>query len=143
MNRTEFDYLLTCYGADFGRWPIEHSTIAKLALESNPAWQVSLLEARRLDDALDKSSLEDHHLGALKRRILAETIYKQSLLDRFLHWLIPAEVLWRPALVACLPVIIGLSIGLNIDIDERYTLEEELSLTGLVVETSTLEIFDE
>lgn len=151
MNKTEFDHLLACYGANFEHWPSEHRSIAKLALEAHPEWQTSFLESRILDDvldnvlddALDKQTLESHHLAALEQRILAQTVHKQSSLDHFIHWLIPGEVfwrpaLWRPALVACLPVIVGLSIGLNVDIDEQYTLEEELSLSGLVSETSSL-----
>ena len=138
MNKTEFDQLLACYGADFGHWPIEHRASAELALESHPEWQANLLESRLLDDALGQYSLEDHHLAAVKHRILAQTVYKQTFLDRFIHWLMPGEALWRPALIACLPIIIGLSIGLNIDIDEQYTLAEELSFTGLVAETATL-----
>lgn len=142
MNKTEFDHLLACYGADFEHWPSEHRSSAKQALESNPEWQASLLESRALDDVLDDAlneyALDSYHLAALEQRILAETLYKQSSLDRFIHWLIPGEALWRPALIACLPIIVGLSIGLNIDIDEQYTLEEELSLTGFIAETSTL-----
>jgi hypothetical protein len=143
MKKAEFDHLLACYGADFGDWPGEQRGIAKRALESNPEWQARFLESRALDDALDEYTLESPHLAALEQRILAETVHKQSILDRFIQWLIPGEALWRPAvwrpaLVACLPIIVGVSIGLNINIDEQYTLEEELSLTGLVAETSTL-----
>jgi hypothetical protein len=153
MKKAEFDHLLACYGADFGDWPGEQRGSAKRALDSNPEWQASFLESRALDDALDEYTLESPHLAALEQRILAETVHKQSILDRFIQWLIPGEALWRPAiwrpaiwrpavwrpaLVACLPIIVGVSIGLNINIDEQYTLEEELSLTGLVAETSTL-----
>ncbi|MGK0474216.1 MAG: hypothetical protein ACJAR0_004716 [Candidatus Azotimanducaceae bacterium] len=143
MNKTEFDHLLACYGADFEHWPIEHRSLAKNALESNPEWQTSLLETNVLDNALDQLTPADHHLAALTERILAATVGKQYFLDRLIHWLIPGEALWRPALVACLPIIVGLSIGLNVDIDEQYTLEEELSFTGLVADLSTLEIQDE
>lgn len=60
-------------------------------------------------------------------------------LDHFIAWLLPAQpqpaFIWRPALLAALPLIAGLLIGGNLQLDEldyTDTWEDEVTLLALV-----------
>ena len=145
MNKVKFDHLLATYGAELEKWPEEHRITAKLALTSHSDWEKDVNDARHLDNHLDSLlssySVDRSEIAGLEQAILDKTIYKRSALDRFLDWMAPAESIWHPALAACLPILVGLSIGLMVDIGEQYSLEDELTLTGL--ESATWEIRDE
>jgi hypothetical protein len=79
----------------------------------------------------------------LEARIMANlppalpTRQDDSLADRLLAWLLPGRNrgdFWRPTLVACLPLLVGLAIGSNVSLetqDDSYTWDEEVYLLGL------------
>jgi hypothetical protein len=141
MNQTEFEDLLNCHGSDLTKWPEPFRTAAHEALGENPTWFILVESAESLEQKLDSYLMTSVDLVDLEQEILKQTVHKktmrqlethqQPLLDQFLNWLLPEKNLWRPALVACLPIMMGLSIGLSMNIDDSFTLEEELSLTGL------------
>ena len=131
MNQAEFEQLLDLYGADIKLWPSALQGDAITALDANPDWQMLADKDLALTEMLDLYVVQGPNLQQLEQGVLQRTVYQKSLLDNFLQWLLPGENIWRPALAACLPIIMGLSIGLNINLEDRFTLEEELSLTGL------------
>ncbi|MFT4677818.1 MAG: hypothetical protein ACJAX5_003411 [Patiriisocius sp.] len=143
MNKREFDDLLASYGTHLSLWPEAKRGAAKSALASHPAWQSQIAEARRLDELLDKELdelVDDYHIepsatARLEQQILNKTIYRKTTLDKLLDWLSPAQGIWKPALAACLPILVGVSIGLAVDVGEQYSLEDELTLTGLESES--------
>jgi hypothetical protein len=65
------------------------------------------------------------------------TCQDRSLADRLLAWLLPGRNkgdFWRPTLVACLPLMVGLAIGSNVSLetqDDSYTWDEQVYLLGL------------
>lgn len=138
MNQDKFEDLLDRLGADLNQWPKPLGTIALEALNENPNWQPLLQQAEALNHMLDEYPVSDAGLNQLESQILHQTIHHRTLLDKFLNWLLPEQNLWRPVFAACLPIVVGLSIGLNIEMEDQLTLDEELSLTGL--EPVTLEV---
>lgn len=139
MNEAEFEDLLDRHGADLNLWPMPVKHTALTALAHHSDWQRLVSQAQKLKDQLDNYQIESVGLHDLEQQILQRTVYRPSLLDRLLLWLLPERNLWRPAIAACLPILMGLSIGLNVDLDDRLSLDEELSLTGLDPVTLELE----
>ena len=141
MNKTEFENLLSSYGANLSRWPEAQRDAAMSALAIHLDWQTQITEEKRLDDLLDGYTVDSSMLAALERQILNKAIFRRTVLDKLLDWVSPAHGLWKPALAACLPILVGLSIGLSVDVGEQYSLENELTLTGL--EAASWETQDE
>jgi len=151
MNKTEFDDLLANFGANLNLWPEAQRDAAKSALAIYPAWQTQFADEKRLDDLLDKEldkeldkklaelvdgyHIEPSAIARLEQQILKKTIYHKTALDKLLDWVSPAHGIWKPALAACLPILVGASIGLSVDVGEQYSLEDELTLTGLESES--------
>jgi hypothetical protein len=131
MNQAEFEQLLDLYGADIKRWPVALQTDAKAALAAHPDWQKLVDQDLALTKMLGLYTVSGQNLEQLEQLVLQQTVYGKSLLDKFLNWLLPEANILRPALVACLPIVMGLSIGLSVNFEDQFTLEEELSLTGL------------
>lgn len=135
MNKTEFDDLLASYGANLSYWPEAQRDAAKSALATHPGWQTQISEERRLDDLLDilldDQTVDPSAIAQLEQQILNKTIYRNTALEKLLDWISPSQGIWKPALAACLPILVGVSIGLSVDVGEQYSLENELTLTGL------------
>ena len=106
MDTERIRELLDAYGADERRWPAEDRAAHGRIATEEAAW---LAEARALDDAL--ASYEVPPLDLAQRVLDALPV---PLLDRVLTWLVPHEArhLWRPALAAALPMVLGIAIGI-------------------------------
>ena len=127
MDKSKFVSLAEAYGSDLNRWPQDQKLPAMAALEHNPDWLDILNTELALDRQLDQYQL-NIDVSALESRILQQTTEKVGLIDKVLGWLLPDDSLLRPALVACIPVLLGVVIGTNLDLglEDQFVLSDEL-----------------
>jgi hypothetical protein len=121
MNLQRFEQLIDAYGTDPQRWPVaERSAALKLLADSEQAAEL-LQQTVWLDKSLDQfaaPAFDQLHDRLLKMPLPAQS---KSLLERLVQWLLPlgpgefAEW-WRPATLACLPLVFGLFIGMRLDL---------------------------
>jgi len=110
MNDAELQELLDRYGSDTAKWPTpEASSAARLLAESGPA-RAQFDAARTLDGWLD--GLRQHRAPAGLAATIMARIERRDPADRLLAWL--TGRLWRPILVAALPVVAGFAIGFGL-----------------------------
>jgi hypothetical protein len=144
MNLERFTLIVESYGADSQQWPGDERVEA-LEFSRTSSDAMSLLDqAAELDQHLALFELPNSELSvqriemgilsALKQGTLKQGRLKQGRLERLLDWVLPdfddlAHTLWRPALVACVPLLFGVAIGLTLT-NNTYELssDEELSL---------------
>jgi hypothetical protein len=144
MNLERFTLIVESYGADSQQWPGDERVEA-LEFSRTSSDAMSLLDqAAELDQHLALFELPNSELSvqriemgilsALKQGTLKQGRLKQGTLERLLDWVLPdfddlAHTLWRPALVACVPLLFGVAIGLTLT-NNTYELssDEELSL---------------
>ena len=144
MNLERFTLIVESYGADSQQWPGDERVEA-LEFSRTSSDAMSLLDqAAGLDQHLALFELPNSELSvqriemgilsALKQGTLKQGRLKQGRLERLLDWVLPdfddlAHTLWRPALVACVPLLFGVAIGLTLT-NNTYELssDEELSL---------------
>lgn len=151
MNQDQFRELLDTYGAKEANWPEESRPGARALLERNEAATRLLRECQAFDDALDRYQV-DIDVRDLAGRIMAavpgpsrpgRTGKGTRLLDRILDWLMPADTsprnLWRPAVAAALPLLLGVTIGSTVNMDGFDPIDswqDEIYLLALASEES-------
>ena len=116
MTAPQFELLLDRLGSDLQRWPPAEADAAQRLLAASPQARRALAAAQRLDHWL--AGLREHQAPpGLAAQILARArqpdlarARRPDSLARLLQWL--AGPLWRPVLVAALPVLAGFAIGL-------------------------------
>ena len=138
MDRATFQYYAESYGSDFSLWPQSVSIEAQTALKNNPEWQTVLDNEEQLDLLLNQYKLPKANLSPLEQSILDATVHQTGLLDRLINWLRPDQSLWRPAVAACLPILVGITLGTSLELEEQYVLSEEIELLGGSVWDGTL-----
>lgn len=111
MTAQRFEQIVTAYGSESARWPASEREDALHYLAAHPASQTLVEEYRELNGLLD--AVQVPALAQMERRVLRalQEASRDSLLDKVLDWLIPRQGLgmaWRPALVACLPLVCGI-----------------------------------
>jgi hypothetical protein len=139
MNLERFTLIVESYGADSQQWPGDERVEA-LEFSRTSTDAMSLLDqAAELDQHLALFELPNSELSVqrIEMGILAalkQGTLKQGTLERLLNWVLPdfddlAHTLWRPTLVACMPLLLGVAIGLTLT-NNTYELssDEELSL---------------
>lgn len=115
MTLQEFSDILDRSGADAQAWPIAERAACHSLLETSPEASRLLREHQQLAHALDQ--LQVPALPGLEARVLNQSLppRNHSPVDRVLDWLLPANLfgpqLWRPAMVACLPLVFGILVG--------------------------------
>ncbi|HAI69252.1 MAG TPA: hypothetical protein DCM38_07440 [Gammaproteobacteria bacterium] len=140
MTIKRFSDLVEAYGGDAKRWPTEERADALKLLDES-------VEARRLQQsALTLDTLLDSvpkapSSAALKKRIMAQAHRVTSQSQDAWQWLIqlligttPREHFFRPAVATMVPLLLGLSIGLNLNAvseDDNMLFQEEVSLLAL------------
>jgi len=160
MNSHRFTQIIDAYGSRAERWPQDEREAMQQYISINASAQQYLHSQISLDALLDADLGVD--IGAnlaadfgaetgqpslqrkrLEARIMANlppafpTRQDDRLADRLLAWLLPGSNkgdFWRPTLVACLPLLVGLAIGNNVSLetqDDSYTWDEEVYLLGL------------
>jgi hypothetical protein len=144
MNSHRFTQIIDAYGSRAERWPQDEREAMQQYISIHASAQQYLHSQISLDALLDaetgQPSLQQKRLEA---RIMANlppafpTRQDDSLADRLLAWLLPGPnkyAFWRPTLVACLPLLVGLAIGSNVSLeaqDDSYTWDEQVYLLGL------------
>jgi hypothetical protein len=164
MNSHRFTQIIDAYGSRAERWPQDEREAMHQYISIHASAQQYLHSQISLDALLDADLGVDIgvDIGAnltadfgaetgqpslqrrrLEARIMANlppafpTRQDNSLADRLLAWLLPGRNkgdFWRPTLVACLPLLVGLAIGSNVSLetqDDSYTWDEEVYLLGL------------
>ena len=134
MNLERFTLIVESYGADSQQWPGDERVEA-LEFSRTSTDAMSLLDqAAELDQHLALFELPNSELSVQRIEMGILAALKQATLERLLNWVLPdfddlAHTLWRPALVACVPLLFGVAIGLMLT-NNTYELssDEELSL---------------
>ena len=142
-----FTTIVEAYGSQPRRWPANERAAALDYLEQHPAAQTLVAEHRMLDELLDQFPVLE--MSRLEQRVLEHAVEEvdRNLFDRLMDWLLPRSGrvlawMWRPALVACLPLICGLYLGnyYSFGIDgTQNSREEELYMLSLNDYAETLE----
>lgn len=115
MTLQKFSDILDHRGADAQAWPAAERAACHSLLEANPEARTLLREHQQLAQALDR--LRVPAMPGLEARVLNQSlpVRTRSPVDLVLDWLLPAKPfgpqLWRPAMVACLPLVFGILVG--------------------------------
>lgn len=137
----EFSTLLDIHGSDIDSWPVAQQADSKVFLQGSDEARGLVMEQRRLEQQLDRLTVPE--FVELEARVLNQQLPPQniSLLDSLLDWLVPSEgssiKLWRPAMVACLPLLFGIvlgnyySFGVGLESSEAEYWEDELAMLSL------------
>ena len=126
----QFEALLDRHGAEPTDWPAALRERALALVDSSTDAQRLFEDAQLLDRTLD-AVLDDvpRPLG-LKTRILANAQPRDPWLDWF------TIRIWRPAALACLPLVVGFAVGTNFA-DDAVDLEDQVLIA--FADANTLE----
>jgi hypothetical protein len=121
LSLQRFEQLIGAYGCDPQRWPAsERQAAIELLAESSEA-TLLMQQASWLDHTLDQFSAPT--FDQLSHHILQQTLPKRriTLFEQLMRWLFPpvsssATNWWRPAALACLPLAMGIFMGLQLDL---------------------------
>ena len=138
--------ILESYGCDTSRWPEgdRQQCLDLIATDS----QASALYQQfvSLENQLDHLQAPD--FSGLEQKVLQQQLPKRApkLSDRLVNWLLPSagsHNYWRPALAACLPLVMGImvgnfsSVGSNTSDDGFQYWEDELMMLSFSEYTET------
>lgn len=120
MSLQRFTELVDAYGGDSGRWPESERDAARLFAEQNAEARLLLAESAHLDSGLD--ALMVPMFNGLETRLINQRLppRQSGFLERLANWILPQPghvipQLWRPASAACLPLVLGLYLGGQLD----------------------------
>ena len=140
MDIREFTSLLETYGTLDANWPDPVREIAVVYRDANPEAAKLVDRYAPLDEALMRYEVpvsETRIRSNILSRINTRTSSKY-LVDRITGWLLPdltdIHAIWRPALIASLPLIIGVILGSTVSLgttDNTDTWDNEISLVAL------------
>lgn len=110
MNRQDFKRLIEEQGTDPKSWPAELRKQIDLLLVKDPQAASVLAEYQELNSLLLNIPAPD--FKQLANQIATQDLPAQdvSTLDAIMNWLFPyagSGLVWRPALLACLPLVFG------------------------------------
>ncbi|MDP1932566.1 MAG: hypothetical protein Q8L60_14020 [Gammaproteobacteria bacterium] len=147
ISPERFATIIEAYGSQPGRWPTDERAAASDYLAQSAQAQALVAEYQVLDEWLDHYRIVS--LPALEQHVInqAQNISTGNAFDRLMDWLLPhsGRVLawvWRPTMVACLPLICGIYLAdyFSFGIDgTQNSWEEELYLLSLNDYAETLE----
>jgi hypothetical protein len=134
-----FEQLTAIHGSDIDRWPKEEQTPARQLLIKSSAARALFEEQQSIDALLDAIPVPS--MIAMEKRILRNlaAATRTSILDRVFDWIVPSGArvstwAWRPALIACLPLVCGIYMAnfysFGIDSTEN-SWQEELYLISM------------
>lgn len=159
MNIQKFRKLLGAYGTNSEVWPSADKETALRFLDVDPEAKSVVAEFRRLDEILNADMVTES--STLKMNILKQIQSSNitgsdstssdstssdtdtDLIARIWKWLAPQSngtlVIWRPAMVACIPLLAGIYLGTMMDTNNDENLlewEEDIYVMGLVSENT-------
>jgi len=139
MNRQEFIQLIEEQGSDPKSWPTELRGQIDSLLANDPEAVSALTQYRELDSLLLSISAPD--FSQLSDRVASQDLPARdiSMLDAIMNWLFPyagSGLVWRPALLACLPLVFGVvmsnyfTFGIGTD-QLQQNWDDELAMLSL------------
>ena len=141
MTLKELTKIIEYYGTQSDCWPeVDRGAALNLIATDSDAKQMRS-QYMQLEALLDQHQVPE--FPNLESRILTQNLpaRRKALLDKLLDWLLPAtsaKLLWRPVLVACMPLLFGVVVGnffnfgVNIEyIETAEYWEDELYLLSL------------
>jgi hypothetical protein len=141
MILKELTKIIECYGTQSECWPEADRDAALDLIASDSDAKQMLSQYMQLNALLDQHQVPE--FPNLESRILNQNLPARSkaLLDKLLDWLLPAtpaKLLWRPVVVACMPLLFGVLVGnfFNFGVNIEYVetaeyWEDELYLLSL------------
>ena len=118
FTERDFENLLDRFGTDLAGWPADDRLAATTLLRRSATARALLAEARQLQTAFDALPTPTLPAG-LRARIVANAQRRPSWLD----WLTTNT--WRPASLACIPLLLGFAIGTGFA-DDTADLEDSV-----------------
>lgn len=118
LAETDFEELLDRLGADLPSWPAPLQAQANALLARSAMARELLAEAERLQSAFDALPTPALPPG-LRNRIVASAARRPGWFD----WLTVST--WRPASLACIPLLLGFAVGAGFA-DDTADLEESV-----------------
>jgi hypothetical protein len=115
MTLEEFGKIIESYGSSSERWPVDMREECENFIADNSEARELVNWQLELEMLMDQIAVPE--FPGLEARVLDQQLPSRKLapLDQFLEWLLPADKsgkqFWRPAMVACLPLIFGIIIG--------------------------------
>lgn len=139
MNRQDFIQLIEEKGCKPEDWPAQLRPQIDELLSSDQKATAVLSQYRELEQLLRQLPVPD--LGGLNSRVARQDLPQRpaSLLDTLLNWLFPSSgsgLVWRPAVLACLPFFFGIVMSsyFNFGIDSdplQQNWDDELAMLSL------------
>lgn len=115
MTLAEFRKIIESYGSSSERWPLGLRKECENFIADNSEARELINRQHELEMLMDQIVVPE--FPGLEARILDQQLPARKLvpLDQFLEWLLPVDNpgkhFWRPAMVACLPLIFGIIIA--------------------------------
>jgi len=146
MDLNEFRKLITAYGTVEANWPASTREAARTLIDTNPEAAALVVRHSPLDNALDRYDVPVNE-ARIRAGILARIdnmAPAKNVIDRFTSWLFPdltdLHGIWRPALAASLPLILGIILGSTVSFgatDSTDTWSDEISMVALSTPDAT------
>ena len=115
MTLEEFTKIIESYGSSSERWPVGLREECENFIANNSEARELIDRQQELEMLMNQIAVPE--FPGLEAKVLNQQLppRKLALLDPFLEWLLPAgkpgKLFWRPAMIACLPLIFGIVIG--------------------------------
>ena len=131
MDEHRFEEALDRWGSNLHDWPEEERQAAEALLAQSKVAESLLRTERSIDATL--SMLQQHAVSpGLEQRIHARLTTVASNPDRGQRiWLWVTASLWRPALLAAVPLIFGFALGLGLSDVSEQELADQVSMLAL------------
>ena len=131
MDENRFEDALDRWGSNLYDWPAEERQAAEALLAQSKNAESLLQAERRIDSAL--SMLRQHAVPpGLEQRIHVRLTSAESHGDRGQRkWSWVTASLWRPALLAGLPLVFGFALGLGLPDLSEQELADQVSMLAL------------
>jgi len=139
MDRQAFIDLLEAKGCAREDWPEQELVQIENLLGSDPLACEALRQHEELEQLLQDLPCPD--MSHLRLKVAQQSLPERevSLIEAALNWLFPnsgSSLVWRPALLACLPLVFGMAMGnyFNFGISSDSLLEDwddELAMISL------------
>jgi len=141
MTLEEFTKIVEIYGSDTGAWPTGMRDDCKAFIADSSEARTLIKQQQELDRLMDQLAAPE--FPDLEARVLNQTLPDRSgsAIDSLMDWLLPennfGKMLWRPVMIACLPLVFGIllgnffSFGVFIIADEYEYWEDELTMLSL------------
>jgi len=147
MTLEEFTKIIDLHGSEPARWPKSLRAECESFVANNIEARTLLNQQWQLDEIMGQ--LEVPSFPSLETRVLNQPLPERnrSFFEEALSWLIPSKYsgkqVWRPALVACIPLAFGIvlgnyfSFGIGIEDDGFQYWDDELAMLSLTDYTET------